>query len=63
MVPLRYLSGPVSQCLVMAYVTDTPSQQLDSYIILTLANVSQCSDSLSFHTSADMLKGTNACAS
>ena len=28
-----------SQCLVMAYVTDTPSRRLDSYIILTLADV------------------------
>ena len=28
-----------SQSLVMAYITDTPSQRLDSYIILTLADV------------------------
>ena len=41
-----------SQCIVMAYVTDTPSQQLDSYIILTLANISWCIDSFLFHTLA-----------
>ena len=28
-----------SQCLVMAYVTDTPSQHVDSYIIHTPADV------------------------
>ena len=58
---LPTLAGPrhietgtrVSQCLVMAYVTDTPSQRLDSYIILTLADVGQHPDSLLFHTSAD----------
>ena len=37
----------------MAYVIDTPSQCLDSYIILTPANVSLRLDSFLFHTSAD----------
>ena len=46
----------------MAYVIDTPSQRLDSYIILTLADVGRRSDSVLFHTSADMLQQQNACA-
>ena len=39
----------------MAYVTDTPSQQLDSYIILTLADVGQRPDSFLFHMLANVL--------
>ena len=31
----------ISQCLVMAYVTDTPSRWLESYIILTPADIGQ----------------------
>ena len=42
-----------SQYLVMAYVTDTPSRRLDSYIILTLADVGRRIDSFLFHTSAE----------
>ena len=42
-----------SQCLVMAYVTDTPSRRLDSYIILTLADVGRRIDSFLFHTLAE----------
>ena len=37
----------------MAYVIDTPSRRLDSYIILTPANVDQRLDSYIIHTSAD----------
>ena len=37
----------------MAYVIDTPSQHLDSYIILTPANVGRRLDSFLFHTLAD----------
>ena len=37
----------------MAYVTDTPSRRLDSYIILTLADISRRIDSFLFHTSAE----------
>ena len=37
----------------MAYVTDTPSRRLDSYIILTLADVGWRIDSFLFHTSAE----------
>ena len=37
----------------MAYVIDTPSRRLDSYIILTLAEVGRRSDSFLFHTSAE----------
>ena len=37
----------------MAYVTDTPSRRLDSYIILTLADVGRRIDSFLFHTSAE----------
>ena len=37
----------------MAYVIDTPSRRLESYIILTPANVGQCLDSFLFDTSAD----------
>ena len=44
----------------MAYVTDTPSRRLDSYIILTLADVSRRPDSLLFHTSADGWPGRHA---
>ena len=47
----------------MAYVTDTPSQQLDSYIILTLADVGRCPDSFLFHMLANVLRHTNACTS
>ena len=46
----------------MAYVIDTPSRRLDSYIILTLADVGRCSDSFLFHTLADVLQQQNACA-
>ena len=42
-----------SQCLVMAYVIDTPSRCLDSYIILTPADVGRHLDSYIIHTSAD----------
>ena len=41
----------------MAYVIDTPSQCLDSYIILTPANVGLHLDSFLFHTSADSQPG------
>ena len=37
----------------MAYVIDTPSRWLDSYIILTLADVSQRIDSFLFHMLAE----------
>ena len=46
-----------SQCLVMAYVTDTPSWWVDSYIILTLANISWCIDSFLSDMSADRWPG------
>ena len=42
-----------SQCVVMAYVIDTPSQCLESYIILTPANVGWCLDSFLFDMLAD----------
>ena len=44
----------------MAYVTDTPSRRLDSYIILTLADVGRHPDSLLFHMSADGRPGRHA---
>ena len=47
----------------MAYVTDTPSRRLESYIILTLADVGRRPDSYLFHTSADVLRHTNTCTS
>ena len=37
----------------MAYVIDTPSQRLDSYIILTPADVGQCLYSYIIHMLAD----------
>ena len=37
----------------MAYVIDTPSRRLESYIIHTPADVGQCLDSFLFHTLAD----------
>ena len=42
-----------SQCLVMAYVIDTPSRRLESYIIHTPADVGRRLDSFLFHTLAD----------
>ena len=57
------MTDTISQCLVMAYVTDTPSQQLESYIILTLADVGRRPDSYLFHTSADVLRHTNTSTS
>ena len=42
-----------SQCVVMAYVIDTPSQCLESYIILTPADVGWCLDSVLFDMLAD----------
>ena len=44
----------------MAYVIDTLSRRLDSYIILTLADVGRRSDSFLFHTSADGRPGRRA---
>ena len=41
----------------MAYVIDTPSRRLDSYIILTPANVGRRLDSFLFHTLADSRPG------
>ena len=45
----------------MAYVIDTPSRRLDSYIILTLADIGRRSDSFLFHTLADVLQQRTAC--
>ena len=42
-----------SQCLVMAYVIDTPSWCLASYIILTQASIGRHLDSFLFDTLAD----------
>ena len=42
-----------SQCLVMIYLIDTPSRCLESYIILTPANIGWCLDSFLFDMSAD----------
>ena len=47
------IMGSSSQCLVMAYVIDTPSRRLESYIIHTPADVGRRLDSFLFHTSAD----------
>ena len=44
----------------MAYVIDTPSRRLDSYIILTLADVGRRSDSFLFHMLADGRPGRHA---
>ena len=38
----------------MAYVIDTPSRRLESYIILTPADVGRRLDSFLFDTSADI---------
>ena len=45
--------NPISQCLLMAYVIDTPNRRLESYIILTPADVGRHLDSFLFHMSAD----------
>ena len=44
----------------MAYVIDTPSRCLDSYIILTLADIGRRSDSFLFHMSANGRPGQRA---
>ena len=43
----------IIQCLVIAYVIDTPSRCLDSYIILTPADIGRHLDSYIIHISAD----------
>ena len=43
----------LSQCLLMAYVIDTPSRRLESYKILTPANVGRRLDSFLFDMLAD----------
>ena len=51
--PPPAVSASASPCLVMAYVIHTPSQQLESYIIHTPADIGQHLDSYIFHTSAN----------